>query len=402
MNQVATKDELMQQSHAPANGHTRRPSSESTLVEQSRAIAQVQGALVVARQNPRDEIEATHAMRDVCQNMALAERAFFRYNRGGQQISGPSIRLAEELARCWGNVDFGISELRRDDVGGVSEMLAYAWDLENNLRVASSFIVPHKRDKKGGPVAITDMRDIYENNSNQAARRLRECIFRVLPTHYKEEAKALCAQTLRDGGGVPIEQRRERLLEAFAAVGVTRKQIEHKAGRTANKLTELDIATLRVVYGSITQGEATIAEEFEIDAAAEANEEIQRQQQQVSAPAPESPSPSSSDAVIPPPEAEPEDAVTAQQPLPDMPPEPKGISDKEFETLANNSAKATSEESLEAWLKGERIVAQVNRMNGDQMRSWTNHLTTLRNKLSPPLTEPADAGPEIGYTGAAG
>lgn len=101
--------------------------------------------------------------------------------------------------------------------------------------------------------------------------------------------------------------------------------------------------------------------------------------------------------------AEPERGDSAQPPLPDMPPEPRGISDAEFATLAQNSAKATSEESLEAWLKGERIANTINRMNGDQMRSWTNHLTTLRNQLSPPPSpsDPADAGLEMTHTGAA-
>ena len=38
------------------------------------------------------------------------------------------FRLAEEAARCWGNVDFGIKELSQKD--GESEMLAYCWDME--------------------------------------------------------------------------------------------------------------------------------------------------------------------------------------------------------------------------------------------------------------------------------
>lgn len=261
MNQITKADLQMQGRHAPA--------SQATHVEQSRAIAQVQGALIVAMQNPRDEIFARNRMENACQVQALAEHAFFRYSRGGSQITGPSIHLACELARCWGNVDYGITELRRDDAKGESEMLAYAWDLEVNNRVTNSFIVPHKRDKKGGPEALTDMRDIYENNANAAARRLRECIFRVLPKAFLEEAKSIASKTLEEGGGEPIEQRREKLLEAFAGIGVNRKQIERKIGRAADRLTAYDIGVLRVVFKSIKQGEVAIADEFESDAAAE-------------------------------------------------------------------------------------------------------------------------------------
>lgn len=272
MNQIVTKEALTLQGHG--NG---APASEATHIEQSRAIAQVQGALVVAQQRPRDTIVAAERMREACQLQALADHAFFRYSRGGSQISGPSIHLATELARCWGNVDHGITELRRDDLKRESEMLAYAWDLETNTRVTNSFIVPHRRDKKGGPIELIDMRDIYENNANQAARRLRECIFRILPKAYIEEAKSVCMETLQHGGGEPIEKRREKLLEAFAALSITRRQIEQKMGRAADKLTALDIGNLRVVYQSIRRGEVDKDEEFGADAGAEVASQLKKQ-----------------------------------------------------------------------------------------------------------------------------
>lgn len=250
------------------------PASQSTHIEQSRAVAQVQGALIVAQQRPRDEIGARQRMEEACQLQALAEHAFFRYSRGGSQINGPSIHLATELARCWGNVDYGISELSRDDIKGESEMLAYAWDLETNSRITNAFIVPHKRDKKGGAEHLTEMRDIYENNANAAARRLRECIFRVLPKAFVEEAKDICRQTLESGGGEPIEKRRVTLLEAFSAAGVTRRQIEKKMGRQADKLTAFDIGVLRTVYGSLRRGETEVEDEFEPDSAGEVSAEL--------------------------------------------------------------------------------------------------------------------------------
>lgn len=258
---VVTRDALLMQ----ANRRGPAPSSEGTQVEISRAIAQVQGALVVAQQRPRDQIAAAERMREACSVQSLAERAFFRYSRGGGQITGPSIHLATELARCWGNVDYGITELRRDEGRNESEMLAYAWDLETNAKVANSFIVPHKRDKKGGAEALTDMRDIYENNANNAARRLRECIFRILPTSFLEEAKTICDTTLQNGGGEPIEKRRDALLKAFGDMKISRARLERKVGRAADKLTAHDIGVLRVIYQSIRRGEVTVEEEFPDD-----------------------------------------------------------------------------------------------------------------------------------------
>lgn len=235
---------------------------QATAVEQSRAIAEVHAAIVVAQQCPRDVQQAIRDMRDSCRQRALAERAFFRYSRGGGPVTGPSIHLARELGRCWGNIQWGINEMRRDDEFGQSEMQAWAWDVQTNSRSSNAFIVPHRRDTSNGPKALTDQRDIYENNANNAARRLREAIFAVLPTWFVEEAKDICNQTLTDGGGKPLAKRVEEALNGFAAMSIAEAQLEDKLGVTVSKWTERDVAQLGVIYKSITRGETRKEEEF--------------------------------------------------------------------------------------------------------------------------------------------
>src|SRR4051794_39845438 len=88
-----------------------RDIGQATAVEQARAVAEVQGAIVVAQQCPRSMSLAVQQMRESCRQKGLAERAFFRYSRGGGQITGPSVHLARELARCFGNIQYGITEL---------------------------------------------------------------------------------------------------------------------------------------------------------------------------------------------------------------------------------------------------------------------------------------------------
>jgi hypothetical protein len=235
---------------------------QATAVEQSRAVAEVQAAVVVAQQLPRSIPAAIAEMEESCRQPHLAERAFFRYSRGGSAVTGPTVHLARELARCWRNVQFGMAELRRDDEHGQSEMQAYAWDVQNNTRAATVFIVPHKRDRSGGAAILTDQRDIYENNANNGARRMREMIFDVLPTWYVERAKELCEQTLRDGGGKPLSQRIADAIRLFGALGVTLAQLEDKQGRKSSTWTEQDAAVLGVIYKSLQRGETTKEDEF--------------------------------------------------------------------------------------------------------------------------------------------
>jgi hypothetical protein len=252
---TATRQEIMAQS-------ARQPvASQSTSIEQSRAVAEVQGALVVAQQRPRDETKALERALSSCRTKEVASVAFYKFPRGGETVQGETIQMAVELARCWGNIDYGIMELERDEVRGHTEMLAFAWDLETNTRSRQAFIVPHRRDTKSGAKPLTDMRDIYENNANNGARRLRECIFRVLPAYFKEATKSQCIATLSSGGEVALPLALADAVKAFEGLGVTRDRIEAKLG-PLSKMTAIDLATLRVSHTSIKRREISADEEF--------------------------------------------------------------------------------------------------------------------------------------------
>jgi len=235
---------------------------QGTSVEQSRAAAEVLAAVEIAQRFPRDVQYARAQMIDSCKQLSLANQAFYRFSRAGSTVTGPSVHLARELARCWGHVQYGLVELRRDDEYGQSEMQAWAWDVQTNARVSTTFIVPHKRDTKRGARELTDLRDVYENNANQGARRVREMIFAVLPPWFVEEAKALCEETLRNGGGVPLAQRITNAIEKFAEIGVSVEQLETKVGKPNGKWTEHDTAQLGVIYTSIRRGEVSKEAEF--------------------------------------------------------------------------------------------------------------------------------------------
>jgi len=264
-----TSGEIMQQAQ-------RQPTTQAAGIEQSRAIAEVQASLVVAQQRPRDETKALTKALESCRTWEVAESAFWKFPRAGEVLTGESIHLAVELARCWGNIAYGIMELDRDDNGGKSEMLAFAWDLETNSQSRMTFQVPHLRDTRSGPKKLTDMRDIYENNANQGARRLRECIFRVLPPFLKEQAKAACYRTLESKDSEkPLAVRITEALAAFGKLGIGRDRIEAKLG-PADKLTPADLAQLEVSYRSIVRKEIGADEEFPKVEASEAAKQIRQ------------------------------------------------------------------------------------------------------------------------------
>lgn len=235
------------------------PGSQGTIVEQSRAVAEVAAAIRVARDFPREESTAHAQIIDLCRRLPVAQRAFYEVpNRG----SGLSIHIARELARTWGNVDYGVRELHRDDETGMSEMQTWAWDQQTNVRSTRSFLVPHQRMKGRERQKLTDLGDIYLNNQNIGARAVRECILSVLPGWVVADATATLQATLQGGGGKPIEEQRANAIAAFEGVGVTQEQLEQRLQAKADKWAPNHLAQLHRVFATITQDGIPASEYF--------------------------------------------------------------------------------------------------------------------------------------------
>lgn len=224
--------------------------SQGTVVEQTRAVAEVAAAVRVAQDNPRSESAARAAMLETCGRLSVANRAFYEVpNRG----AGPSIHLARELARIWGNIDYGVRELSRDDEAGTSEMQVWSWDQQTNARSTRSFLAPHVRMKGGNRQRLTDIGDIYLSNQNVGARAVRECIFSVLPGWFVAEAEARCKQTIREGDGRPFDERVKDALTRFEQeLHVTQAQLEGRVEAKVPKWDSTTLATLARIYSSIT------------------------------------------------------------------------------------------------------------------------------------------------------
>lgn len=245
-----------------------KPNSATTEVEQSRAIAETQAAVAMAKRFPRDPMTAMDRILMACQRPKLAEKATYVYARGGSNITGPSIRLAEAIAQNWGNIQFGIREL--DQRNGVSSVEAFAWDMETNTRQTKQFQVKHERHtKQKGVTRLEDPRDIYETVANQGARRLRACILGVIPGDVIEAAVNQAEETLKITTKVD-ESTLAQMFEKFAALSVTKGMIEKRIQRRIDAITPAQVVSLRGIYNSLQDGMSNITDWFEPDATVDA------------------------------------------------------------------------------------------------------------------------------------
>lgn len=228
----------------------------------SREMEEVKGQIFMARQFPRNVFQSEQRILDACKRPSLAQTAIYSYPRGGTKVEGPSIRLAEVLAQNWGNLAFGVKELEQR--AGESVAMAYAWDLETNVRQEKVFTVPHSRKAKGKITKLDDPRDIYELVANQGARRLRSCILGIIPGDIVEAAVAECNKTITGNNNKPLKDRIAHALDAFKnKYRVTQEMVETRFGYNADAFTEYDYLDMIKIFNSLKDGMSKVEDWFD-------------------------------------------------------------------------------------------------------------------------------------------
>jgi len=241
-----------------SNSEFKNINQGAVAIEQSRAVTEAQGKLYLAKRFPRDEKQAYDQIIDSCKRRTLAENAIYAYPKGGQTVTGPSIRLAEELARCWGNIEFGLRELSQGD--GFSEMESFAWDLQTNVYSSQRFNVSHKRFTRQGVKLLEDSRDIYELTANQGARRLRSRIMAILPPDLIELAVQQCRDTL--ASEKVDKTTMDKMFKAFESFKVTKDMISKRFHKPLTDLTPDDLVEIRSIYNSLKDNQSSVADWF--------------------------------------------------------------------------------------------------------------------------------------------
>lgn len=239
--------------------------SEATKIEQTRVAAEVAMQAELAKRYPRNmnlvfqRIEETFTL-----SPRLVEQSKFSYYRAGTPITGFTIQFARVIAECVGNITYSFKELSRGDQQ--SEMFVYAWDMETNTMQSRSIIVRHIRDKTNESVPLTKERDIYENNANNAGRRMRECIFGVLPIAAKMKGEEIVDLLLKKA--YPKQQVLELIqkkIALFKTIGVSKQNlIKERGNRPTEIWTRNDLFDLTEHYESIENEDKTIHEIFDI------------------------------------------------------------------------------------------------------------------------------------------
>ncbi len=237
-----------------------------------REDTEIKTALVMARQFPRTEEVAYAKLIKSCSRATFAESAVYAFPRGGTTVKGPSVDLAREAARVWGNIRYGLRIVSVDD--DQVHIRGYALDMESNSHVEAEDRFAKLVERKGKGWIKPDERDLRELVNRRGAILVRNCILQLLPPDVIDDAVRQVNDTMRKAANGEItqsmEEARRRLVMSFERVGVTVEMLEKFLKHKLDVINGEELAELRQIGKSIADGNSRREEHFEFGTASTA------------------------------------------------------------------------------------------------------------------------------------
>lgn len=228
-------------------------------VESKRAVAEALAQVRLAQMVGRD-LNAVYAeVMEACSVPAMAEVAFYELPQGGEKITGPSIKLIEQIASAMGHFEWGHRELSRtestSDSFGRSEVEVFVWDKLKNNRSLRQITVMHVRDSRNGAQALKYQRDIDNAIANIAAKQMRGRLQALLPKWLVEAAIQRCRDTLAGNSPASISERVRKMITRFSTYGISPEMIGAYLNiKSLENITLDHLTSLMGVYQAIKDG----------------------------------------------------------------------------------------------------------------------------------------------------
>jgi hypothetical protein len=187
----------------------------------------------------------------------IAASCKYAVPRGGGNMEGKSIRLAEIVLSAYGNVRAGARVISND--GKMITAQGICHDLETNTCVTKE--VQRKITNKSGQTFTEDMQIVTGNAACSIA--LRNAIFACIPSALTDEIFDKTKEVAR-GTMATLPARREKAVAYFKNLGVKDKQITDVL--EIKKIEDIDLDKLAILSGfmsTIKNGESTVKDLFD-------------------------------------------------------------------------------------------------------------------------------------------
>ena len=241
----------------------------------AREKAAVEARYLVAMGRPRNPDLARTRLMKRCETPRFADLAEYSKPVGGnKKATGGSIRLMEEIARQWGNIDVQSTIVFDDEERRIIRVTAT--DLESNYPASIDVIlektVERKNPRPGEEIVSQRVNSkgetvfrikadedafLVKQGANVAKAR-REMIRAIVPGDLVEEALERCMATRRSEVKRDPSAARKRIADSFYQIGVMPNSLCDYLGKPSlEAVTEAELEVLRAIYTAIRDGETT-------------------------------------------------------------------------------------------------------------------------------------------------
>ena len=224
--------------------------------------AEVDTQITTARRYPRIVQQVKKDMLSFATlDEETASACFYSLPRGGKNIQGPSVRLAEIAVSCYGNLRVGSRIIQTVTTGENHHVVvqAIAHDLEKNVAVT---IEKRRRITKKRNKDYVDEDDINLAANAGAAIAFRDAVFKVVPQALIKPILD-AAKKVAVGDMKSLVSRRNKMVDAFSKMGVTPDRILAVIGKKSVDEIDLgDMETLLGLHNAIKDGQTSVEDAF--------------------------------------------------------------------------------------------------------------------------------------------
>jgi len=270
------------------NGDKKQGRDIAAPAEQAKAFAEMQAKILLAKQFPRQEERAMSVILGSVERKAFAECAYYSFPRGYKKegnnwvknmVEGPSVYLAREMARVWGNIWHSVVIVHVDN--DYTTVEGRAWDLETNTQADAQatfknlvqrkvkdpltgknvYEVVNGENKAKTEWVRPDEREMRELVNKHGAICVRNALLNLFPKDmidaFQEKAKqTVVANTTKED---PVAMR-VRILKEFESFGIQQGDLEGFLGLPIKNWDGETTATLRGVFTSLKAGQMSKSE----------------------------------------------------------------------------------------------------------------------------------------------
>jgi len=247
----------------------------------AKSKAGVEARYVVAMRNPRSWMQVRSKLLEACERPGFAATAIWKKPMGGKDLTGPSIRFAEEVARCAGNLLVETTVIHDGEDKQV--MCVTVTDLEANLCYPLEMSLDKTVERQSvGDRAEGSVQSVRTNTYGKkvytvratedemavkraawASKLMRTGILRILPGDIMEEAIAAVKATMANADRKDPKAAARKVADAYLKLGVEPTQLEEYLGHTLDRVTEFELADLRAIFTALHERESSWAEVME-------------------------------------------------------------------------------------------------------------------------------------------